>query len=62
MSATISIRSSSITSSTGSCADAGRRPVTPRRVPAATYRRRRAIVGTLLAVLVAASVVLAHDV
>jgi LysM repeat protein len=51
-----------------------RRPVrsaTPRRnrdadaapaVPEATYRRRRAVVGTVLAVLVAASTVLAHDV
>jgi LysM repeat protein len=33
-----------------------------RRVPEATYRRRRAVVGTVLAVLVAVSTVLAHDV
>ena len=38
------------------------RPVTPRRVGPDAYRRRRAIVGTLLAVLVAAGTVLAHDV
>ena len=45
------------------------RSVTPRRIPElapdvtpATYRRRRAVVGTLLAVLVAASAVLTHDV
>lgn len=42
-----------------------RRPAAPRRdtrVSAATYRRRRAVVGIVLAVLVAASAVLAHDV
>jgi len=32
------------------------------RVSDATYRRRRAIVGTVLAVIVAVSAVLAHDV
>jgi LysM repeat protein len=48
-----------------------RRPATPRRVDRpdgahhvseATYRRRRAVVGIVLAVLVAAGTVLAHDV
>jgi LysM repeat protein len=34
----------------------------PRRASEATYRRRRAVVGTVLAVLVAVSTVLAHDV
>lgn len=41
------------------------RPVTTapvRRVSAATYRRRRAVVGGVSAVLVAAGLVLAHDV
>lgn len=34
----------------------------PRRVSEATYRRRRAVVGTILAVITACSIVLAHDV
>ena len=38
------------------------RPIRRTRPSEATYRRRRAVVGTLLAVLVAISAVLAHDV
>lgn len=38
------------------------RHASPRVVSEATYRRRRAIVGTILAVLVAVGSVLAHDV
>ena len=34
----------------------------PQRVSEATYRRRRAAVGTILAVITACSIVLAHDV
>ena len=37
-------------------------PAPARRVSEATYRRRRAVVGAFLAVLVAAGAVLAHDV
>src|SRR5262245_4463564 len=39
-----------------------RRDVTARRPSAATFRRRRAVVGTTLAVLVAVGAVTAHDV
>lgn len=39
------------------CQPADRRPVS-----AATYRRRRAVVGTILAVIVAIGIVVAHDV
>jgi LysM repeat protein len=38
------------------------RPYPPARPSAATYRRRRVVVGTTLAVLVAVSAVAAHDV
>ena len=38
------------------------RPFPPARPSAATYRRRRVVVGTTLAVLVAVSAVAAHDV
>jgi LysM repeat protein len=38
------------------------RPVPPVRPSAATYRRRRVVVGTSLAVLVAVGAVTAHDV
>jgi Tfp pilus assembly protein FimV len=38
------------------------RSMSPRRVSEATYRRRRAIVGTALAVFVAVGAVTAHDV
>lgn len=38
------------------------RSASPRRVSEATYRRRRAIVGTALAVFIAVGVVAAHDV
>ena len=41
---------------------APRRSAAPRRVSEATYRRRRAIVGTALAVFVAVGAVAAHDV
>lgn len=38
------------------------RPAAPRRVSEATYRRRRTVVGIVLAVLVAVGAVSAHDV
>ena len=50
------ITRSSITRSTAS------RSFPPARPSAATYRRRRVVVGTTLAVLVAVSAVAAHDV
>ena len=39
-----------------------RADASPRRVSAATYRRRRAVVGTALAAFVAVGAVTAHDV
>jgi nucleoid-associated protein YgaU len=41
---------------------ATRRRRAPRSVPAATYRRRRAVVGTVLATIVACGAVVTHDV
>ncbi len=43
-------------------APAARRAVASPRPTAATYRRRRAVVGTMLAALVAVGLVTAHDV
>ena len=66
MSATITIRSAgrhpATTFERRPTTDVGAAARSVPRVPTATYRRRRAVVGIVLAVLVAASAVLTHDV